>query len=143
MDAWDAFARPRTTAFEGGPRLIPYRDTKNLWTVGVGHLLPQLGPIPRCITQKQSDVWFEEDWAGAIAAARDLVDFDALSDKRKAVFVDLCFNMGANRLHHFENMLAAVKRGDWPWAALELLDSDYAVQLHKRAISNARLLLAG
>lgn len=143
MEAWEPVAKKRTQGFEG-LRLIPYRDTKGFWTIGFGHFLPQLGPIPRSITREQAESMFDDDWAVAKAGARRLVKgFDGLSDNRKAAFVDLCFNMGEFKFATFHKTLKAANAGNWVACGANLVDSAYAHDVGERAFLNARMLVEG
>ena len=45
----------------------------------------------------------------------------------------MCFNMGAPRLSQFKKFIAGVNKGDWPTAAIEMMDSRWANQVGDRA----------
>ena len=69
----------------------------------------------------------------------------ALDDIRRAVLVNVCFNVGFKGLLAFHNMLAAMQRGDWTAAAAELRDSDAwrSTENHNRYERLARQLETG
>ena len=52
----------------------------------------------------------------------------------KRVLANMCFNLGITRLLKFKNFLAAMENNDWDKAAVEMLDSRWAIQVGPRAI---------
>lgn len=52
-----------------------------------------------------------------------------IDDVRKSVLYELAYNLGVNGLLGFPKMLAAIERGDYLAAGVELLDSRWAVQV--------------
>lgn len=70
------------------------------------------------------------------AAERDLLNnlscYPLLDELRQEVLVNLCFNMGINRLLGFKKALAAINDGDWNRAADEMLDSRWARDVKDR-----------
>lgn len=133
---------------DGEPILKVYPDplTGSVpWTVGLGHTGPDV---------HQGDIWTEErcwtafynDYAIATGHAAPIVGmsvYSPLSEPRRAVLTDLCFNPGPTRLSGFVHMLDAIRKSDWQRAHDELLNSEYAQQVHGRATTNAMVLLTG
>lgn len=140
-----------TALFEapgGHPILHAYPDPgtgHTPWTIGLGHT----GPDVHADTQwTEAQCWnaFYNDYAVAQGHAAHLIGTDCwarLNDPRRAVLIDMAFNIGPQRLGGFHHMLAAIKAPDWNLARAELLNSDYAVQVKSRAQTNAKTLLAG
>lgn len=64
-----------------------------------------------------------------------------LSERRRAVLVNVCYNVGFHGLIEFHDMLSAMKAGDWNAAAAELLDSKAAVRNPDRYKRLAKQLL--
>ena len=104
-----------------GFRPKAYKDTKGIWTVGIGHNLED-NKISRA--------------AAKFILVEDLVKEERLLKKlcppyrdvwgpRRYALLDMAFNMGARRLSGFTNMWLAVARGDWNSAADEALDSKW------------------
>jgi len=58
--------------------------------------------------------------------------YQALDTVRKLVLLNVAFNVGANGLMKFKNMLTAVSRNDWKKATAELSDSNAARKLGAR-----------
>lgn len=113
-----------------GLRLQPYRDTVGKLTIGYGHNLDDRG-----ISQDIADALLDEDMEAAEQDARVLfgLGFDDLSVNRQAVWIELSFQLGYNRLLGFVNALAASRAGDHVKCARELENSKWATQVPKRA----------
>lgn len=112
-DAWIADTKKRLTINEGY-KTVPYADSMGILTVGVGHNLSSgVGPLRAIglsalqasaiinnhatVTPAQIDALLNNDLAFAINDARASLAsliFDALTDARRFVVTDLCFNMG-------------------------------------------------
>lgn len=112
-----------------GLRLKPYRDTVGRLTVGVGRNLDDVG-----ISHEEAMLLLEHD----ITRARDGCEaafpwFVGLSPERQAVLVNMAFNLGLGGLIRFRKMLACLETGNYEGAAVEMLDSAWAVQVGKRA----------
>lgn len=61
-----------------------------------------------------------------------------LPEPAQEVLLDMCYNLGLNRLSGFKRFLAALKDGDYRLAAVEMLDSRWAHQVKRRATEQAR-----
>ncbi len=121
-----------------GVRLTPYKDTRGILTIGIGHNLE------KGISQEACDFIFKQD----IDAAEALLNakcpvFAQLDANRQVVLLDLCFNLGINGLLCFKKMLAALEKKDYNLAAKELMDSRYAKQVPNRAKENRDVLITG
>lgn len=69
--------------------------------------------------------------------------FVGLSDTRQRVLANMCFNLGIERFLGFKKFLAAVQRGDWREAAIEMLASAWAEQVKSRATRLRDEMLGG
>ena len=128
-----------------GLRLTPYRDSVGKLTIGFGRNLDAKG-----ISRGEAEVMLEHDAADAAAEVDGALPWSgSLDDARRAVLVNLCFNVGigvaasATGLLGFKKMLAAIQTGDYDRAAAELMDSRYATQVGPRAYRLARQLQTG
>lgn len=122
-----------------GVRAFPYFDTVGKLTVGVGRNLTDVGLSP-----EEIDLLLDNDIRVAEAlCVKRVLGFGLLSVPRKAVLVNLMFNLGPTRLAGFKNFLAAVGEGRYADAAAELLDSTYAKQVGQRAVRLARQMEEG
>jgi lysozyme len=115
-----------------GEKLHAYQDSLGFWKIGVGRLIDQRagGGITgfesaQLLSHDIERVTRELDGAFPWAAK--------LSDPRRGVLLNMCFNMGLGKLRNFTHFLSAMQRGDWEAAAIEALDSKWAVQVGDRA----------
>ena len=122
-----------------GQVLFPYKDSRGILTIGVGHNLTH------GISQAASDFIFKEDVDKAEESLKkNLPDiYNSLDANRQLVLLDVCFNLGIGGLLKFKNMLAALRKNDYALAADELLNSAYAKQVPQRAKENAEILRTG
>lgn len=118
-----------------GCRYVPYTDSVFVQTIGIGHNLHK--PLRReavelirshDIEDAKNDCLHQFPW------------FADLTERRQWAMIDLCFNMGINRLLGFKNFLLAMSLGDYETAAGHLLDSLYAKQVKGRAREIAGML---
>ena len=95
---------------------------------------------------------FREDYLVAEADAAYLVGgindvfsdvYDLLNPARRAVLVNMAFNLGRARLRSFRHMLRAVRRREYSRAAHEMLDSKWARQVGNRATELAEQMRTG
>ena len=121
-----------------GEVLTPYKDSRGILTIGVGHNL-EMG-----ISKAASDFIFKEDMDKAEALLNEHCPvFAKLDANRQIVLIDLCFNLGISGLLGFKKMLAALNEGNWNKAAAELMNSKYAKQVPNRAKENRDVLITG
>ena len=120
-----------------GCRLSAYADTRGNLTIGYGHLLKFGSTIP----QAAADAIFDADFDRACS------DYDSLKIElapgRRAVIVDMIFNMGIANVRKFNMMIKHLHDENWIRAAYELMDSEYARQVPERAKRNRDRLLRG
>jgi lysozyme len=114
-----------------------YRDTAGILTVGWGHALQPGSKIPK----SHLEDWFWRDFRTALAHYRWL-KFD-LDPIRKAVIVNMLFNMGLNGFLTFKRMIAAIEEEDFERAADEMLNSKWAGQVGPRASELAGMMRTG
>ena len=122
-----------------GLSLTVYECTAGKKTIGYGRNLEDRG-----ITEREAEELLDNDIEAVEAQLRNSFDFyTRLSDHRKAVLIDLTFNIGLGGVKGFKNMLAALNRQDYTEAKYQLLDSRYARQVPNRAQELADLLEEG
>lgn len=121
-----------------GLELKAYKCTAGKITIGVGRNVEELG-----ITHDEAMYLLSNDIKRVVDELLANVDcYNELSDVRKSVLVDMCFNLGISRFLQFKNFLAAVERGDWDVAAAEMLDSRWANQVGQRAIRLSNMMIS-
>lgn len=118
--------------------LLPYEDSTGHISIGYGRNLDAKG-----ISQDEADFLFTNDLRDCLRDLEEYYFYYNQNDVRKAVLLDLRFNLGLRGLLGFTKMLGALEAGDYDRAAVELLDSRYARQVGNRALRNAELLRVG
>jgi lysozyme len=122
-----------------GFRGQPYLDTAGHTTIGYGRNL-DANPI----TPEEAEVLLENDlnraWDACVGHVPRFSELDAV---RQAVLVSMAFNLGISGLMQFRRMLLAVQRGRFDRAAAEMLDSQWARQVHARATELAAMMRSG
>ena len=112
-----------------GVRTHAYRDTVGKLTIGCGRNLDDIG-----VNAGEIELMLDNDITRAEAGAYRLVPgFEGLSNARKAVVVNLVFNMGERTFGTFTNTLAAINSGRWDDAADGMAASKWASQVGPRA----------
>lgn len=122
-----------------GLRLKPYRDTVGKLTIGVGRNLDDEG-----ITQAEAEILEDNDidthTSSLLTALPWVMSLDAV---RKAVLINICFNIGIHGLLEFKKTLTLIQESKFGDAAEELIDSKWADQVGSRATRLAMQLESG
>lgn len=116
----------------------PYRDTVGKLTIGIGRNLDDVG-----ISREEAYALLDNDIAAAMAPLMALPWFNALDEVRRAVLIDMCFNMGWRVLSTFKVTLAAIEAGDYMRAVANMLQSKWAGQVGPRAVRLAKMMETG
>jgi len=112
-----------------GVKNKPYKDTVGKLTIGCGRNLDDVG-----LRDSEIDFLLDNDIASAEKDARILVRaFDQLNDVRKAVVLNMVFNMGFSVFSQFRQTIAAINSGDYTKAAAGMRASRWAQQVGARA----------
>lgn len=112
-----------------GTRSKPYKDQCGNLTIGVGRNLTANG-----LSEDEIEYLLKNDVGHAAVEAATLFEFtDEISDDRKAVLVNMMFNMGEATLSTFHGLIAAVAARDWNAAADHMIASKWASQVGPRA----------
>lgn len=121
-----------------GLKLTPYHCTAGYITIGYGRNLQTKG-----ITESEAEEMLLSD----VAEVEHELDLLGLlhghNAARQAVLVNMAFNLGKNGLLAFKRMLKAYRDRDYDLAAKEMLDSRWAMQVHKRATELAEQMRSG
>lgn len=119
-----------------------YQDSKGYWTIGVGRLIDKR--LGGGLSDDEIEYLLSNDMKKAEIAARKLVkNFDALTDNRKVVILDLAFNLGETKLAKFVNTLKAINEGRWEDAAKGMENSLWYVQVGKRSKKLVQMMRQG
>ena len=121
-----------------GFRSKPYKDTVGKMTIGIGRNLDDVG-----ITKDEAFYLLNDDINTAIISLNVIPFLDEIDQVRQCVLIEMCFNMGINRLLQFKNMLSALEAKEYDKAANEMLDSKWAKQVGERALHLAFTMRSG
>jgi lysozyme len=124
---------------EEGWRNKMYKDSKGIWTIGVGYNIQERG-LPDDII----DALLARTQEEARQHAKTLPAWEHLNGARQTVLTAMVFQMGLPRVKGFVNFLAACEDEDWQKAHDEMLDSKWARDDSPgRARREAAIMLAG
>lgn len=122
-----------------GTRSKPYVDTVGKLSIGIGRNLTDVG-----LRQEELEFLFNNDVVEADKIAKKLVkNFETLSENRKAVILNLAFNLGETKLAKFVVTLKAINEGRWESAAKGLERSLWYTQVGNRAKELVKLMREG
>lgn len=121
-----------------GLRLQAYKDSRGILTIGYGHNLETGG-----ISAIAADQIFSDDFDRHESLVKDFVWYQNLNDSRRAVLLDMVFNLGVEGLLKFHGMIAALEVGNYTLAAQEMLSSVWANQVGPRALEDAEIMKSG
>ena len=121
-----------------GLRLKPYKCPAGKLTIGYGRNIEDSG-----ITQTEAEMLLNNDIQNCYAECSRFSFWNKLNEARQAVILDMCFNLGINRLKGFKKMLAALEVGAYYRAAAEMLDSKWAKDVKTRAGEVAEIMKRG
>ena len=114
-----------------------YKDSLGNLTCGYGHYLAEGSEVPRDV----SDAFFTDDMIRAhIGYCILKLDLDPV---RKAVIIDMLFNLGLSGVQKFVKMLAAIKEEHYVLAAEEMRNSLWAKQVGTRATELSSMMRTG
>lgn len=121
-----------------GLKLKPYHCTSGKLTIGYGRNLEVKG-----ISKGEAESMLLSDIAEVEEKLVRAGLLSGLNDARKAVLINMAFQLGFNGLSKFRNMLAAVQSEQYVLAASEMLDSLWAKQTPNRAKELSEQMLTG
>ena len=119
----------------------PYEDHLGYLTIGYGRLIDP--EIKGGISESEAEMLLMNDLVAFMDAAKSYSWYDSLDDVRKAVIVNMLFNLGQPRFNKFVAMHEALKAQNYATAAAEMLDSRWAKQVKGRATELAEQMRTG
>lgn len=132
-----SFISAKTNAlisFNEGLRLTPYRCDRGFLTIGYGL------NIDAGISKSEAQLLRDHRINLCVEDLSAYPYWESLSAVRKAVLVDMHYQLGAKGFSRFVRMGAALIRGDYERAADEIMDSAYARQVPVRASRNEKMM---
>ena len=121
-----------------GYRATPYRDSRGIWTVGIGRNLEAVA-----FSSAEVDLMFRNDLKRAERDAQKLPEYESLSPERQDVLTEMTYQMGIQGVRRFRLMLRALRDRDYDEAAEQMLDSRWHEQTPARARRLARIMRSG
>jgi GH24 family phage-related lysozyme (muramidase) len=125
----------------------PYKDSRGLWTVGVGHLIGDGKKLPkeydREFSNQEIRILFEKDFAEHLKLAEKAPGWDKANEAGKAGLVDLTYNMGGYWYTKFKKAAALLGEGNFKGAADEFRNSAWYKQVKSRGPITLSLIRAG
>jgi len=123
-----------------GKVLHEYKDHLGFSTIGYGRLIEKgMGGI----TEAEADYLLMNDMSKFIKDAEKFDWFAGLNPARKAVIVNMLFNLGLTRFNRFLKFKQALSEGDYLTASREMLDSKWARQVKGRSEELAKQMETG
>lgn len=147
-----------------GLRLQTYRCTAAKLTIGIGRNLDDVGisgsearlfgcdtPAQALahvkrhgVTKLQAESLFANDIVGCERDLdRRLPWWRTLDDVRQRVLLNMCFNLGVNRLLGFKNTLRMIQRHEFEDAVAGMMNSLWARQVGARALRLSAMMRTG
>lgn len=117
---------------------LPYHDTVDKITIGWGRNLDDNG-----ISPDEAELMFENDFAKCISDLSRHAWYLVQPQNVKDAMINMCFNLGINRLLGFKKMIEALTNNDYTNASLEALNSKWAIQVGQRAKDIALMIRQG
>lgn len=117
-----------------GERLDLYKDSVGIYTIGVGHNIQEKG-----ISKAVSRQMLKEDMDEVLGDCRGLAYWNNLDPARQLIVADMVFNLGLSRFLKFKRLNGALEINDFVLAAREMKDSQWYLQVGRRAV---KLVLA-
>jgi lysozyme len=119
-----------------------YKDHLGFLTLGYGRLIDQRRGGG--ITKAEAEYLLQNDIDTKLAELRNRIPWiDNLDDARKAVLLNMCFQLGIGGLMGFRNTLAKIEAGDYEGAADNMMKSKWAQQTPRRAKQMADQMRTG
>ncbi len=124
--------------YHEGFRSRPYIDTVGKLTIGYGRNLQDNG-----ISVDEAEFLFENDLHRCISDLNKYTWFTKQPTPIQDALINMCFNLGINKLLGFKKMIVALSKGDYTHAAIEALNSKWATQVGERAKDIALMIRQG
>jgi lysozyme len=121
-----------------GFRGKPYKCTAGKVTIGFGRNLDD-NPL----TRAEAEFLLNNDLKKVAKQASRFGFYQKLNTTRRAVIINMIFNLGLSRFSQFKKMISALESNDYAEAATQMLDSKWAKQVGDRAIRLSKEMRQG
>ena len=128
---------------EEGDKTRAYKDSRGLWTIGIGHHDDTIcGGL--CWSPEKVDQVFGDDVDTAYREALHAYPWIAmLNEPRAAVIVEMVFQMGFGKVQEFVTLLGFMRDQRWPQAAADMLATAWARETPERVRRLSRQVETG
>jgi lysozyme len=134
-----------------GYRDKPYQCTAKKWTIGFGYNYEDRGfetaDITRILisgfTQELAEKLLTKDVEQCVKQASAFPFFNSMNDARRAVVIDMIYQLGIGGFKAFKKMIERLEKGDWKGAALEMIHSRWYTQSGRRSRTNVKQMEEG
>jgi lysozyme len=122
-----------------GKRNKPYKDTVGKTTIGIGRNLDDKG-----LSDSEVLYLFRNDLQQHSKEVEQAFPWvSGLDTARRAVLIDMYFNMGIGGLSQFNRTLELIRNGEYEKAAVAMLQSKWATQVGNRAKRLSEMMRTG
>ena len=128
---------------------LPYRCTAKKLTQGYGRNL-EVHPLSEeekaelasdgSVSEEVAERWAIKELYECEEKLNSNIIYQKQSDVRKAVLLDMCFNIGYTGLMKFKKMWFALGERDYPQASREMKDSKYYTDVGTRGKRNVEIM---
>ena len=115
-----------------------YQCTAGANTIGYGRNLDQ-NPL----TEEEAEYLLDNDLKKVAQQSQQFAFYQHLKPERRAVIINMIFNLGLTRFNKFKKLQSALFIEDYEKAAEEMLDSRWARQVGQRAERLAKIMRRG
>ncbi len=115
-----------------------YKDTVDKWTIGWGRNIEDNG-----ISEDEAQLMFDNDFKRSVKELEQYTWYLTQPENVKLSLINMNFNMGIGRLLGFKKMIHALINKNYAIAAMEALDSKWALQVGDRAKQVALMMRQG
>ena len=128
---------------------LPYYCPSNRLTQGYGRNL-EVHPLSAeekaelasdgSVSEDVAEKWAIKELYECEEKLKSNIIYQKQSDVRKAVLLDMCFNIGYSGLMKFKKMWFALGERDYPQASREMKDSSWYTQVGNRGKRNVEIM---
>lgn len=129
-------------SFEGRVPWV-YKDSRGKWTIGIGVLVDPSVPGAGLRNEEMEFIAANRIRLAKLELEDNLPWYQKLGEVRQMVLVSMVYQMGMVGVLKFKKALAAMNKEDFDTAALEMLNSDWALQTPHRARDMAWMMIEG
>lgn len=134
-----------------GYREKPYQCTAKKWTIGFGYNYEDRGfstsditdILENGFTKELAEKLLERDVRRCTKEAEAFPFFNSMNEARRAVVIDMIYQMGVGGFKGFKNMIERLTKGDWKGASTEMIHSKWYTQSGRRSRTNVKQMEEG